>query len=93
MRPQIPLLLARNTAVSFYPVQQNITGQMVFVSLFDASTNLFPAIGTLKNGVAKGNVYIASAPGQPGGQNVNSGAMIMALVDNPGQSATNWYFF
>ena len=92
MKPQIPLLLGRNTSVSFYPVVgQSVPGEMVLVSLYDASGNTFPTIGTLSNGgVAKGNAYAISVAGTLGGKAVSIGNIIIALIDSPGQTASNW---
>lgn len=69
-----------------------IVGTVIFCGTYDASTNLFPSTGgTLAGGVpAKANQFLLSVGGILGGVFVPSGVMIMAKVDTPGQTASNW---
>lgn len=69
-----------------------VTGLLDYRGTYDASTNLFPATGGsgLLGAVLKGDFWIASVVGTLGGTAVTVGDLIIALVDTPGQTATNW---
>lgn len=59
---------------------------------YDASGNTFPASGGsgTAGAILKGDVWTVNVPGSPGGTLLNSGDAVRALVDNPGQTASNW---
>lgn len=60
--------------------------------LWDASGNLFPTTGGTGGGgaVEAGNFWTISVAGTLGGTSVTPGYTIRALVDTPGQTASNW---
>jgi hypothetical protein len=59
---------------------------------YSASSNVFPtSTGSGAGGaILKGDMWIISSTGILGGQAVQIGDSIIALVDTPGQTATNW---
>lgn len=59
---------------------------------YDASTNLYPSTGGSGTGgaIKKGNLWAISVPGTLGGVAVGVGDWIRALIDSPGQTASNW---
>jgi len=59
---------------------------------FDASSNTFPAAGGSGSGgaVLKGDLWTISVAGTLGGTAVTPGDIVRALVDTPGQTASNW---
>jgi hypothetical protein len=96
--PAIPLLLARNGALQYYQINSstNPFGQtfMIYIGGYNASGNQFPTIGSGPGStVAMGNMWSITGPGQVGGVNVLVGAMIMAKVNNPGQTLSNWFIW
>lgn len=59
---------------------------------YDASTNLFPSTGGSGAGgiILKGDLWFVSVEGVLGGIQVNIGDSFRALIDTPGQTASNW---
>lgn len=59
---------------------------------YDASSNLYPTTGGSGSGgaIAKGDTFIINGAGTLGGQAVENGDVINALVNTPGQIASNW---
>lgn len=59
---------------------------------YDASSNLFPAAGGsgTAGAVLKGDLWTISVGGTLGGVAVTVGDVVRALVDTPGQTASNW---
>lgn len=59
---------------------------------YDASVNTFPASGGSGSAgaVKKGNLWTVSVAGTLGGTAVTAGDLVRALVDTPGQTASNW---
>lgn len=59
---------------------------------FDASVNLFPSSGGsgTAGAILKGDIWYISVAGTLGGVAVTVGDSVRALVDTPGQTATNW---
>jgi len=59
---------------------------------WDASTNLFPTTGGsgLSGAIRKGDMWFVSVDGILAGKNVTIGDSFRALVNIPGQTATNW---
>lgn len=59
---------------------------------YDASSNLFPATGGSgpAGAIKKGDIWYISVAGTLGGSAVTVGDSVRALVDTPGQTATNW---
>lgn len=59
---------------------------------FDASVNLFPSSGGsgTAGAILKGDIWYISVAGTLGGAAVTVGDSVRALVDTPGQTATNW---
>ena len=66
-------------------------GTWVSKGEWDGSTNLFPA-----SSVKKGYVYFNTANSttllMPDGGIIPEGVLIVAKIDDPGQTVTNWYF-
>lgn len=60
--------------------------------VYNASVNTFPASGGsgTAGAIKKGDIWTASAPGTLGGEVVDIGDGIRAVVDTPGQTAANW---
>lgn len=59
---------------------------------YDASSNLFPATGGsgASSAILKGDLWTISVSGTLGGSAVAIGDTVRALVDTPGQTASNW---
>ncbi|MCW3104361.1 MAG: hypothetical protein JWO09_2801 [Bacteroidetes bacterium] len=59
---------------------------------YDASSNTFPSTGGsgASGAVNKGDIWTVSVAGTLGSQNVEPGDLVRALVNNPGQTASNW---
>ena len=80
--------------------QQWVNSQIdtAVVGLLDDRGNWNPADGLFPNiggsgtdgAVLKGDLWLISAPGSIGGVGVTAGDVVRALVDNPGQTASNW---
>jgi hypothetical protein len=60
---------------------------------YDASVNLYPASGGSGTGgaILKANAWIVSVGGTIDGNVVIPGQILMAKVDNPGQTSANWF--
>jgi hypothetical protein len=60
--------------------------------LWDASSNTFPATGGSGTGgaVKANDFWIISVAGSPGGHAIQIGDFIIANIDTPGQTDTNW---
>jgi hypothetical protein len=69
-----------------------VTGLLDYRGSYDASTNLFPATGGsgLLGAILKGDFWICSVGGTLGGTAITPGDLIIALIDTPGQTASNW---
>ena len=82
-----PTVKAVNDAIT-----SAVVGLLDYRGSFDASTNLFPATGGsgTVGAVLKGDFWTASVAGTLGGKSVAVGDLIIALVDTPAQTATNW---
>lgn len=69
----------------------SVEGAWVVKGNWDASTNLFPS-----SSVLKGYQYKASSNSttllMPDGGIIPAGTLIVAMVDDPGQTVANWYF-
>ncbi len=78
-------------AVSDY-VATAVIGLLDYRGSYDASTNLFPATGGsgVLGAILKGDFWICSVAGTLGGVAVTAGDLIIAIVDTPGQTSTNW---
>lgn len=59
---------------------------------YDASGNVFPSSGGsgTAGAVLKGDLWTVSVAGTLGGTAVTAGDLVRALVDTPGQTASNW---
>lgn len=59
---------------------------------YDASGNVFPSTGGSGAGgaILKGDLWTVSVAGTLGGNAVTPGDLVRALVDTPGQTASNW---
>lgn len=74
-------------------VDRSITGAIVLLADYDASTDLFPdtGVGSSSDGsIKKGDAFPVSVAGSPGGFFIDAGAWLVAKVDNPGQTDANW---
>ena len=69
-----------------------VTGLYDLRGTYNASSNLFPAAGGSGNAgaILKGDIWIISVPGTLGGTPVVVDQHVLALVDAPGQTASNW---
>jgi hypothetical protein len=69
-----------------------LTSVVVDCGSWDASTGSYPATGGTGAGgaIKKGNLFFISVAGNIGGNQLNIGDSIRALVDSPGQVNTNW---
>ncbi|MCZ8021204.1 MAG: hypothetical protein O9302_00295 [Cyclobacteriaceae bacterium] len=69
-----------------------VTGLYDLRGSYNASSNLFPAAGGSGNAgaILKGDIWIISVPGTLGGTPVAVDQHVLALVDAPGQTASNW---
>ena len=82
---------AQDAATMQYVID-SVTGLLDYRGGYDASTNLFPATGGsgLLGAVLKGDFWIVTTPGTLGGTAVTNGDLVIAIVDTPGQTASNW---
>jgi hypothetical protein len=69
------------------PLQTEIVGIVTLIGEWDASGGLFP---TVPSPVKKGYEWVISVGGTIGGEVVQPGDLIIALIDNPGQLVSNW---
>lgn len=70
------------------------TPPITVVGDWDASGDTFPILGTgPANAVAANDVWLISVAGSPDGMALEPDQFIIALVDNPGQLATNWAIY
>lgn len=78
-------------AVKTYVDNANI-GLLDYRGAYDASVNTYPtASGSGSGGtILKGDMFVLSAAGTLGGAAVQIGDAIIANVDTPGQTSTNW---
>ena len=69
-----------------------VAGLLDYRGAYDASTNLYPATGGsgLAGVVMKGDMYIVSVAGVLNSKAIHIGDYIIALVDAPGQTNSNW---
>jgi hypothetical protein len=82
-----PTVQAVNNAIT-----TAVTGLLDYRGTYDASTNLFPATGGsgIAGAVLKGDFWMVSVAGTLGGTAVTAGDLVIALVDTPAQTASNW---
>lgn len=79
------------TAAMQSAIAAAIGSPLHFVGTYDASTNLFPSVGSGSGGaVRKGDFWSISVAGTLGGRAVSPGDTLLALIDAPGQTSTNW---
>lgn len=73
-------------------VNVSISGLWNDRGLYDASTNLFPSSGGSGTGgaIQRYNTYLLSVGGTLDGVYYGTGAILIAMVNDPGQVATNW---
>lgn len=96
-------VLTKNNTTSYTPtgdynpatkkyVDDSVVGLFDDRGNYDASSNAFPTSGGSGSGgaVLKGDVWTISVAGTLGGVAVTAGDTIRALVDTPGQTASNW---
>jgi len=69
-----------------------VAGLVDFRGSWDASGNLYPNSGGsgVAGAVLKGDAWIISAAGAPGGTSLNIGDLALANIDTPGQTVANW---
>jgi hypothetical protein len=70
----------------------SVTGLLDYRGSYNASGNTFPATGGsgTAGAILKGDFWICSVAGTLGGTSVTPGDLIIALVDTPGQTSSNW---
>lgn len=61
-------------------------GTLVLSGSFDSSGDVYPS-GT----ISKGEIFISNGAGTPNTKFGESGAWFVAIVNNPGQTGSNWY--
>jgi hypothetical protein len=73
-------------------VDDRVIGLLDLRAAFDASVNTFPSAGGSGSAgaILKGDLYPISVAGTLGGESLQVGDAIFALVDSPGQTAGNW---
>ncbi len=72
-------------------VDNRVTGALHYVGTVDASTGIYPVIGSgSSNEVLKGDTYIVNVAGSLGGNAFQIGDFIIANIDTPGQTSGNW---
>lgn len=69
-----------------------VTGLLDYRGSYDASINSYPTTGGsgTAGAVLKGDFWICSVAGTLGGIAVTAGDLIIALIDTPAQTASNW---
>lgn len=69
-----------------------VAGLLDYRGAHDASSNLFPSTGGsgTAGAIAKGDMFIISVAGTLGGTAVQIGDSLIASIDTPGQTASNW---
>lgn len=94
----VDYLLSYNSALdsaagAFVVVNELLHGYMNARGDYDASSNLFPAAGGsgVSGGIRHGDIFRISVAGTLGGTAVSIGDFVTTSVDNPGQTASNWY--
>jgi hypothetical protein len=82
--------LVLNTAKSY--ADTLVVGLIDDRGNYDASGNVFPSTGGsgAGGGILKGDLWTVSVAGTLGGNAVTPGDLVRALVDTPGQTASNW---
>jgi len=78
-------------AVKTY-VDNSVIGLLDYRGGYNASGNTYPTTGGsgTEGAILKGDLWIISVAGTLGGVAVQVGDAIVALVDTPGQTSTNW---
>lgn len=73
-------------------IANQVSSAKSFRGGYNASTNLFPSTGgSGPAGVPyAGDVWVVTTPGTLGGTYVDTGATLLALVNTPGQTSSNW---
>lgn len=84
-------LYPSQNAVKTY-VDGVVAGLLDYRGGYDASTNTFPTTGGsgTSGAVLKGDMWIISVAGTLGGTDVQIGDSLIASIDTPGQTASNW---
>jgi len=69
-----------------------VVGALNYRGAYDASGGTYPTTGGTGSGgaVMKGNMWIISVAGTLGGESIQVGDSIIANIDTPGQTASNW---
>lgn len=69
-----------------------VTGLLDYRGAHDASGNVYPSTGGsgTAGAILKGDMYIISVAGTLGGDAIQVGDAIIANVDTPGQTSSNW---
>ena len=84
-------LIPTQKAVKAY-ADSIVTGLLDYRGNFDASGNVFPSTGGsgTAGAVLQGDTWVVSVGGTLGTKVVKSGDQVSALIDTPGQTASNW---
>lgn len=69
----------------------SVDGAWIVKGDWDGSTNLFPNTSVLK-GYQYRNTLNSTTLLMPDGGIIPAGTLIVAKIDNPGQTVSNWYF-
>lgn len=82
-----PTVQAVNNAIN-----SAVVGLLDYRGSYDASTNIFPTTGGsgIAGTILKGDFWICSVTGTLGGIVVSPGDLIIALIDTPAQTPSNW---
>ncbi len=76
---------------TFAPQTGASSGTWIYKGTWDGSTNVFPSSSVLK-GYQYENTTNSTTLLMPDGGIIPAGAIIVAKVDNPGQTVGNWFF-
>lgn len=80
------------TAAVQNAINNSVIGLADYRGAYDCSSNVFPTTGGsgLAGAVVKGDFWRCSVGGTLGGTVLTAGDLIIALVDTPAQTSTNW---
>lgn len=80
------------TAAVKSAIDSAVAGLLDYRGVYNANTNVFPSTGGSgsSGAILKGDCWFIGEPGTLGGTPVNTGDLLIANTDTPGQTAGNW---
>lgn len=80
------------TAAVKTAIDSAVAGLLDYRGVYNANTNVFPSTGGSgsSGAILKGDCWFIGEPGTLGGTPVNTGDLLIANTDTPGQTAGNW---